>query len=158
MAEKSLCLCITNAEYCHCTFYFICKFFLYLYHVQYKNNKQLILVKQFLERMLPHTRINLLYIVCSEKKWCTWVLVLISANVDRFSKFLPWQILKEILSATANETFISPELRCYIVKFENLKYCASKTATLNFYHFFLQIFRRCITNFSKYALDNRLLK
>jgi len=39
-------------------------------------------------------------------------LFITSANVDRFSNFLHWQIPKEILYATVSETSSSPELRC----------------------------------------------
>jgi len=70
------------------------------------------------------------------------LIVITSANVDRFSKFLHSQFPKEILYAVATmmSTSTLPELRCYTT-LPNLKIqnsCVSKTTPLSFHHFFFK--------------------
>ena len=53
-----------------------------------------------------------LYNVSLEKRY-TWLLIITSANVDRFSKLFLWQIPKEIVHVTITVSSTSPYQCCY---------------------------------------------
>jgi len=72
---------------------------------------------------------------CSEKKEVELIFVITSANIDRFSKFLHWQIRREILGAIMMETSNSLELYCYTT-LSNLK--IQHNFVSSFHHFLLK--------------------